>query len=393
MKTSSKLAISLAVLIFFLFFVLNFNFTGVYAAQNTQNQKTQQTKIEFKDVEKTHWAYNVIYWGVDKGLVSGYDDGTFRPDAYVTEQEFVSVLARYAKNTDKSKFINTSGTYWADPFYDELKKFQLPLKGYEDLKSRQKAITRGEVAKIIAAKNGFNLNERQAVYYMYENNLASGLIQNEMTFESYGVDYPLTRAQLVTFFLKLESYKGNTTFMDKYSNISADEIGGILGIPQEAVEIKDEMFDDMAWQRGIVNPFKPKNIQLTGRIWNGDLSGVKSLADRYGLQYGTDDDGEIFSLSKNNRTIFSFTQYKIYREGLFNISITYYYQEKQILIDTLKLTGKFTDAEINRVIEIIEVEHAKNKAVKDYMISPKKFVTVSGKLDGTRDLYLQFGVN
>lgn len=44
MKTSSKLAISLAVLIFFLFFVLNFNFTGVYAAQNTQNQKTQQTK-------------------------------------------------------------------------------------------------------------------------------------------------------------------------------------------------------------------------------------------------------------------------------------------------------------------------------------------------------------
>ena len=63
-------------------------------AQNTQNQKTQQTKIEFKDVEKTHWA---------------------------------------------------------DPFYDELKKFQLPLKGYEDLKSA-KAITKGEVAKIIAAR-------------------------------------------------------------------------------------------------------------------------------------------------------------------------------------------------------------------------------------------------
>ena len=40
-----------------------------------------------KDIER-HWAKSYIEYGVEKGYISGYEDGTFLPDKAVTEQNF-----------------------------------------------------------------------------------------------------------------------------------------------------------------------------------------------------------------------------------------------------------------------------------------------------------------
>jgi len=47
----------------------------------------------FSDLS-AHWAKEAIERGAKAGLISGYTDGTFRPNAYVTRAEFVSMLAR-----------------------------------------------------------------------------------------------------------------------------------------------------------------------------------------------------------------------------------------------------------------------------------------------------------
>ena len=341
--------------------------------------------MDFNDLPKNHWAYESTQWAVEVGLVKGYTDGTYRPKNEITEQEFVSILARFTYKGDLTQLESPSGSHWAEGYYNYLSEYGLTLKGYNDLKMRNITLNRGDIARLVAQKNGFNLTERQAIYYMYENDISNGLLSGELTFESYGADKAVNREQIPAFFKRLAE-KGHTKFMGKTSEVVGNEIGGIVGVPQDKTEITDKMFDDLAKEKGITNPTKPSGT-LSGKIANGDFSGGKSIADKYGLEYDSSSGG--FSTYKDGNNVVRYSQGS--REGLFTIAIKNYQQDKQILIDTLKLTGKFTDSEITKVIDIIEKEHFKNKIPQFYEISKDKLVEPSGGITST--LILQFGVN
>jgi len=212
--------------------------------------------IKFSDVGN-YWATEAIYWAAEKGIVEGYPDGTFKPTRNVTEAEFAAILARYVNNTDKEAIAKREPEkHWAQSIYDELRRWDLPLKGNSNDKIKDSAITRGDVARVIAAKNGFNLDERQAVYYMYENDLSNGMIPNRLTFDSYGADQPLQRDQ-ITQFIKLLNSKGYTTFLGEPSpkgNAGPTDMLGIEDVPRSDAKITDDMFDELAKKKGITNP-------------------------------------------------------------------------------------------------------------------------------------------
>ena len=52
--------------------------------------------LAFSDVPEEHWAYEYISELTSRGIINGYDDGSFRPDANVTRAEFVTILCRAA---------------------------------------------------------------------------------------------------------------------------------------------------------------------------------------------------------------------------------------------------------------------------------------------------------
>lgn len=58
----------------------------------------------FKDVAATDWFVNPVVWAADNGVVSGYDDGSFRPTNPVTREELATMLRSYAlyRNKDTS---------------------------------------------------------------------------------------------------------------------------------------------------------------------------------------------------------------------------------------------------------------------------------------------------
>ena len=61
-----------------------------------------------------HWAQNTINKWVDKGDISGYPDGTFRPNNMITRAEFV-VLVNNAMGYTKSGyayFSDVPSHYW-----------------------------------------------------------------------------------------------------------------------------------------------------------------------------------------------------------------------------------------------------------------------------------------
>ena len=63
-----------------------------------------------------HWAENAITkWSEEYGLITGYEDGTFRPDNSITRGAFAGILDRFLKYTVVSPattFSDTAGTYW-----------------------------------------------------------------------------------------------------------------------------------------------------------------------------------------------------------------------------------------------------------------------------------------
>ena len=66
----------------------------------------------FSDVPSDHWAAQYISYAAERGWVEGYPDGTFRPDAYITRGQVVAVTCRLLERTADQAYIKA--------YFDEL---------------------------------------------------------------------------------------------------------------------------------------------------------------------------------------------------------------------------------------------------------------------------------
>ena len=55
---------------------------------------TGTSSKSFPDVISSHWAYDSIQALLAGGYVSGYEDGTFKPNNAITRAEFASILSK-----------------------------------------------------------------------------------------------------------------------------------------------------------------------------------------------------------------------------------------------------------------------------------------------------------
>ncbi len=54
----------------------------------------------FSDVTSDKWYAEAIAWAAEQGVVTGYSDGTFRPDNQITREQLAAILFRFAKLTE-----------------------------------------------------------------------------------------------------------------------------------------------------------------------------------------------------------------------------------------------------------------------------------------------------
>lgn len=66
--------------------------------------------LSFSDVNEGDWFYEDVMSATNQGYISGYEDGTFKPDKDVSHGEFYAMLCR-AAGVDLSKGAN--GSHWA----------------------------------------------------------------------------------------------------------------------------------------------------------------------------------------------------------------------------------------------------------------------------------------
>ncbi|MBG9691270.1 hypothetical protein ABD91_10290 [Lysinibacillus sphaericus] len=121
----------------------------------TENvQAAPVTKTTFKDVAKSHWAYESIKQVAEKGLVTGYEDGTYKPSAQVTRAEFATFLSRVFDGNDRtpSKFSDVGASHWAnDAIQEGLAVGFIKASDFSNNKFEpNKAMTRGEMSRWLA---------------------------------------------------------------------------------------------------------------------------------------------------------------------------------------------------------------------------------------------------
>ncbi|EON71424.1 vWA domain-containing protein [Lysinibacillus sphaericus] len=143
-----------------------------------------------QDVPTNNSKYKAISWAVDNDLLSLNGANNFLPNEQVAERDLVTMFAKLDKN-----YALTYNESVAYNFYSE---FYLPFEGTYVATNRSKTITRGQFARIYAAFKGFDLDEPQAVQFLYTNDISTGST-GKKTFADFNPSTKLTRSDAAEF--------------------------------------------------------------------------------------------------------------------------------------------------------------------------------------------------
>ena len=155
-----------------------------------------ETKDLFNDLAGSEWAKEAIVDLSEKGILSGYDDGSFRPNNTITRNEFITMLMRAFEKTDDSAeypFTDGDAGAWYAKYIASAHKIGV-LSGYEDGRFGDgENITRQDMAVMIyrlanmeqqTTENPFADNDqisdyaKDAVYTLSAKGIISGMGDN-----------------------------------------------------------------------------------------------------------------------------------------------------------------------------------------------------------------------
>ena len=98
----------------------------------------------FSDVNNNDWFYSVVNELSDKGIISGYEDNTFKPQKSVSYAEFLTLLNNAIGEKQNPDYKNSEE--WYKPTFDYLKN-----KGVmANISNPNKEISRNEMAKYLS---------------------------------------------------------------------------------------------------------------------------------------------------------------------------------------------------------------------------------------------------
>ncbi len=197
----------------------------------------------FTDMDSNHWAYKTVNLMTEKGILSGFTDGSFRPDNYISREQFATILSKTVEYANIELPINTENSWnfkdcidvdnsrWS---YEYIQK-AFNVMGKSEGKNNgcyfepDALMSREEVAKIMVNAKGLGKEEpdysllnkfsdKQAIGSNYEKYVAIAVKNGIMSGNANGTFEPkknLTRAQIASLMSKL---------LDDGKNFKADAI-------------------------------------------------------------------------------------------------------------------------------------------------------------------------
>ncbi|WP_105617205.1 glycosyl hydrolase family 18 protein [Vallitalea okinawensis] len=186
--------------------------------------------LSFVDTEG-HWAEDEISIWTKYGFISGYSDGSFQPNDYITRAEFVTIINRVLKPETYTDidYSDVSTTSW---YYEEMAKGVTEgyIQGYSDQTLKpQNPITREEVAVIVAKITGGVVEDTKNIEAFNDYNMISTWSMEAVALaveKGYIVGYydntiqpqkPITRAEVIALLTRVfdEIFEGELPEADE----------------------------------------------------------------------------------------------------------------------------------------------------------------------------------
>lgn len=108
--------------------------------------------LSFKDVGSEYWAAKMIEKYTEKGIIKGYEDGTFRPDQSVTRGQAAVILARVLElDTENVKAVSYKDVTEKQGAYKAIAAVTNAgiMSGFGDKFEPNKPLTRGQMAVVL----------------------------------------------------------------------------------------------------------------------------------------------------------------------------------------------------------------------------------------------------
>ncbi len=201
---------------------------------------TSMSAFAYTDISADHWAKSYIDNLSGKKYVSGYEDGTYKPDNYVTRAEFAKILTNIFGNIDKSgvTVADVADSAW----YADTMKIAVKagyVTGYSDGTVKPEAnITRQEAAVMVyrawglSPEGELNFTDKNEIADWAANQVATLSAKNVLNGYSDGSFKPnnnITRAEvakIISCAIALGVNKTTTTITPTGTTSGVLHVGG-----------------------------------------------------------------------------------------------------------------------------------------------------------------------
>jgi hypothetical protein len=121
-------------------------------AINANKESCDPNSLKFSDVDKQKWYSKAIAFVIENTLFSGYPDGTFKPERPITRAELAASLYTFLDAGplgEQDSMFSDIGGHWAETYIKILAGYDV-VSGYPDGTFKPDAnISRGELVSIM----------------------------------------------------------------------------------------------------------------------------------------------------------------------------------------------------------------------------------------------------
>ncbi|GIN40771.1 S-layer homology domain-containing protein [Heyndrickxia oleronia] len=226
---------------------------AVLAPDSTEASTNEEI---FTDVKANSYYYEYVNELFERSFVNGYKDGSFKPNGLLTRAEASKILALNLgldlTQSFNHTFKDVPADSWAYPYISALREAGI-INGYQDGTFKPNApITRNEMAKIIVY--GYGLEPAKEITLPFtdvqaNNNWAAPYIQtlynlgitNGQTSKTYGGNSTVTRANMAAFTIRSEKTTDYRENRRPDENVISSIDGNKMTIGGQVYYIKKEL--------------------------------------------------------------------------------------------------------------------------------------------------------
>lgn len=240
-----------------------------------------ETTYRFTDIKGT-WAADLIEKWAQKGIVSGYSDGTFKPSANVTGAELTSMVNKLLVGTTVADLENVPAAIVENPSQAVTREAALIVLykafGFEAKKDAWNNFKDGDQISTYAV---------EAVNNLYERNFLEGYSDGTLRPQQL-----ITRAEIIKL---INKYSQMGYYADAHDGITANPDITIL---RQTGALGESVYAMAIKYNKVIDGTTLKTSDFTVEATLGDVTGARTISKVY-----TNDSATTTSTSKNGQYV------------------------------------------------------------------------------------------